>query len=930
MKKGNQTWLKLFNVHTHEWEIVKKLFWLQFFQGAGISFFFTSEFTRFIIKYPVQQLPWVMILSAVLLWAAGFLYTKFEHSTPFKRFNLSILAIMAGSMLLIRIGSHYFQADWFFYLSLAWFYVLYLLDSLVFWGIAAQLFDIRQSKRLFGVISAGDIPAKFIGYTLAGVVVTFTGINNLLLIGLGCILCSFPIFLSIARSEEKTLNHHAHGGHHTQHNGHHPAKNIHHSGRHTVGNLVQNFLNTSIILKIAVVSLLASACMVLVNYGFYAKVKEAYHDDLQLATFIAMFKAGLSIAALVTKTMFTGRLATNLGVRYSLYVTPVAMIILIGVVLLAGQSASGGNTIFYLFGAISIAVDVLRTAINTPVLLTAMQPLPTHERLRAHNIVKGIMDPFSNLLCGIILLAMFAIQKEVNLISLCYVLLVLGAGWIISIILVNKDYVNMLIKTISSRFFSQEEFSLNDPETVHKIKEKIQTGSYPEVLSILQMVSTKQSPLSTELLADFLRHPSQEVKLEAIKLLGARQLHFLKDDLNAMLMDGTPEAVKQEAVKTLCRLAESTTVLHAYISSPDPGIRKAAIIGMLSNHRAATKLSAEVELQQMLSSGNQEELFTGIDILREVQDEYDHPDHARLLVHENKEIRKKAIQAVGAGASEETLEALTGQLSTSDKLVLVALQRSGKKAIPHIARALGDEASGTSKQQKLISLCGKIGGQQAQELLLQVLKTRPSQSAEAIRALFRSKYAAAKEERTFFEDIARAYLKYAVELLQMQQALWGQGQPSSIIFNAIELELLEIREVLLGLFSILYNREQIRKVRSGLQANQKESIANAMEIIELTVRKDIGRYFNIIYEKIPLDRKCDDLKALHTDLHYQETDQVLQRILSEQPILYQDWTKACSMYISKKYGLPLDSSLFEKYLEADTMILQETARYARA
>lgn len=926
--KGSQSWLKLFNVHTHEWEIVKKLFWLQFFQGAGISFFFTSEFTRFIIKYPVHQLPWVMILSAVLLWIAGFLYTRFEHRTPFQRFNLSILAIMAGSMLLIWIGSHYFEQDWFFYLSLAWFYVLYLLDSLVFWGIAAQLFDIRQSKRLFGIISAGDIPAKFIGYTLAGVVVSFTGINNLLLIGLGCIICSFPIFLSIARSEEKTFSHHGHG--HAHHHGHHSTKHVHHSGRHVVGNLVQNFLNTSIILKIAVVSLLAAACMVLVNYGFYAKVKEAYHDDLQLATFIALFKAGLSIAALVTKTVFTGRLATNLGVRYSLYVTPVAMLILIGIVLLVGNTTAEGNTIFYLFGAISIAVDVLRTSINTPVLLTAMQPLPTHERLRAHNIVKGIMDPFSNLLCGIILLVMFAIQKEVNLISLCYVLLVLGAGWIIGIILVNKDYVHMLIKTISSRYFSQEEFTLNDPETIQKIREKIHSGSYPEVLSILQMVSSKQSPLSTELLADFLRHPAQEVKLEAIKLIGGRQLSLLKEDLQAMLQDSTPEPVKLEAIKTLCRLAESTTVLHTYISSQDPGIRKAAIIGMLSNHRAATKLSAEVELQHLLCSANLEELFTGIAILQEVQEDYDHPDHARLLTHDHPDIRKKAIQAVGAGASDQTLEALITQLGKSDKLVYIALQRAGKKAIPHIARALSLDVSGSAKQQRLISLCGKIGGPQAQELLLQTLKTSPEESGEAIKALYRSKYSATKGERQFFEEIARAYLKYAVELLQMQQALWGRDQPSSIVFNAIELELLEIREVLLGLFSILYNREQIRKVRSGLQANQKESIANAMEIIELTVRKDIGRYFNIIYEKIPLDRKCDELKALHTDLHYQQTNQVLQRILSEQPILYQDWTKACSMYISKKYGLPLESSLFDKYLEADTIILQETARYARA
>jgi ATP:ADP antiporter, AAA family len=189
---------------------------------------------------------------------------------------------------------------------------------------------------------------------------------------------------------------------------------------------------------------------------------------------------------------------------------------------------------------------------------------------------------------------------------------------------------------------------------------------------------------------------------------------------------------------------------------------------------------------------------------------------------------------------------------------------------------------------------------------------------------------AGNEIRPFFEELARAYLKYAVELLHMQKALPTDDFPSQLIYNAVDLELQEIRELLLGLFSFLYDREQIRKVRRGLDANQKESIANAMEIIELTVRKDIGRYFNILYENIPIDRKCDDLKFLNTDIHYQQTSQVLGRILSEQPIYYQDWTKACSMYISKKYGLSVDIRLFDKYLEADNQILQETARYACA
>ncbi len=104
-------------------------------------------------------------------------------------------------MFLLWIANYKLADDWFFYVLMAWFNVLYLLNNLQFWGIAALLFDLRQSKRLFAVISAGDIPAKFIGYTLALVFVPYTGAQNLLLMGAGCILVSIP-FLEVLSNRD--------------------------------------------------------------------------------------------------------------------------------------------------------------------------------------------------------------------------------------------------------------------------------------------------------------------------------------------------------------------------------------------------------------------------------------------------------------------------------------------------------------------------------------------------------------------------------------------------------------------------------------------------------------------------------------------------------------------------------------------------------
>jgi AAA family ATP:ADP antiporter len=914
---NNQFWLKILNVHSDEWKVVKNLFWLQFFQGAGISFFFTAEFARFLDKFPVYELPWVMVCSAFLLWLSGLAYTVLEHKISFKKFNSGLIILMAFSMLLVRVGSSFFPQDWFYFFSLAWFYVLYLLNNLEFWGIAARLFDIRQSKRLFGVISAGDIPAKFIGYTLALIFVPYTGTINLLIIGFICMLISLPFFHIIARTEEKSFTEG------------HVSKHIHHSGN-SIGNLVTNFAKSRIIQRIALISLLASACMIIVNYGLYAKVKEAYRDDIELAKFIAMFMAGLRIAALITKTIITGRLTTILGVRQSLFITPGMLILLVSIILITHWSNANEKLIFYLFGATSIGVDVLRTAINSPVLLTVMQPLPTHERLRAHNIVKGIMDPFATLFCGVLLIQLYRVQQEINLVSLCYILLLLALIWIGGIVWVNKEYLNMLIKTITSRFFSQEEFTLNDPDTLYKIREKIETGTHAEVLSVLNMISTKQNPISTELLIQFLNHPSADVQLEAIRLVGTKQLYSIKDKLDVFLFNDSSPSLKKEAIKTICKLADSHTELNAYLQHPDPELRQSALSGMLGNKRTATIAEAEKLLQQLLHSSNSSDLYTALMILEDVKDEYDHPHHAVLIDSDDPVIRRKAIEAIGSAADENSLSALLRQLNGSDKTILKALYSTGYRAIPFIARYLFEEKHSMHMRRQLINLCGKIGGQEANELLIKILKDSPTDSAETIKALYRGKYISDQQLRPFMEDLSRAYLKYAVELLQMQKALLEKDQPSLLLFNAVQIELSEIREILLCLFSCLYDREQIKKVRNGLEANQKDSIANAMEIIELTVKKDIGKYFNTLYENVHIERRCNALKLLHSEINYQKTDQVLGRILSEKPISYHDWTKACSMYISKKYKLKVDTTLLDKFKDSENPMLKETAGYATA
>ena len=114
-----------------------------------------------------------------------------------------------------------------------------------------------------------------------------------------------------------------------------------------------------------------------------------------MAGFFAIFLGGVRLITLVIKVGITNRLVDKIGLRRSLLITPV---ILLGICLIclffAARTSSFKNT-FYLFGVLALATDVLRMAVQSPVLLAAMQPLPTHQRLRGHTLLKGLMDPFA-------------------------------------------------------------------------------------------------------------------------------------------------------------------------------------------------------------------------------------------------------------------------------------------------------------------------------------------------------------------------------------------------------------------------------------------------------------------------------------------------------------------------------------------------------
>ena len=298
-----------------------------------------------------------------------------------------------------------------------------------------------------------------------------------------------------------------------------------------------------------------------------------------------------------------------------------------------------------------------------------------------------------------------------------------------------------------------------------------------------------------------------------------------------------------------------------------------------------------------------------------------------LLHDEDKEIRYAAMIAAGKSAEPTNLELLPALFDVHPKQVLQALITAGIKGLPQI-RFLLQQTTSPKQQSGLIMAVGRIGGQEAEQLLIRLLEQQTSNSAAILKALNRMNYRSDEQHKPLIDERTNQHLLRAVELLFMLNRLQENEKTNNFLYNSLQLELLEERETVLNLFSFYSEKEQVDKIKKALQLNQRETAANALELIEVTIRKDFAFTFNTVFEEADISFRCSRLRKMIPESLYRSIEQVVTHILEEEKEEFNHWTKACSLHSCKFHKLRVDETIFHKYLQSENRLLRETAAYA--
>ena len=171
------TW---FNIRPGEERPTALMLLHSFFMGISTVFFETAASALFLAQFDASALPFVYLAAAGVSILTGLTYTRLKDRVGFATLMIGTLGSLLLLVCLTRLGLSAFEAGWLVFSMMVAYRLISILTDLEYWALAARLYDVQQSKRLYSLIGSGEVTARILGAFSVPVLVALVGVSNLL------------------------------------------------------------------------------------------------------------------------------------------------------------------------------------------------------------------------------------------------------------------------------------------------------------------------------------------------------------------------------------------------------------------------------------------------------------------------------------------------------------------------------------------------------------------------------------------------------------------------------------------------------------------------------------------------------------------------------------------------------------------------------
>ncbi len=884
------------------------LFFLHnFFTNVGTTLVYVSANVLLLENHPEYSLPIAYVAAALTVMLAGKIYEHYEHHLALRKLSLGTmlasLFMVAVVMILLSLGHGVATAI----AIMVGFRVIYLLVNLEFWGLSALVFDVRQSKRLFGVIGSGDMPAKALGAVLATLIHSPSVLMILLVISLAFFALAFYTQILTFRHTQIPDPHHAR-----------PRRASISSSKIEQKYFAGNKLLTALCLGIVAIA----AAATWIEYHFFVNVKYKFHSQHDIIVFVGSVLTGTYLISTFVKTLFSGKVVERFGIKLTLYLLPLTTILVSLGLLISSYIRQDEPSLLVYYCVAYLLFEIVRRTIFDPVFLVLFQPLSTKNRLKGHTLAKGLYEPMGMFLAGTLLWIIYS--NDLSNLSLTFDLSLLFA--LVALFFFRKSYSAYILElknAISKRFIQSGELP-SPADVLPIIKDNLGSERKEEVINAIDWLAKNNDSILQQNMDSLLKNPNVQVRYKALEVLSAMNKPELTPYFFLYIESEPDTACQTLAVRIACASSKlSDEKLARYLAHQDNDIVRGAIVGSWEAGKSLSLIHGT--LRKLLRSKDEISLKIALTCLQEMNLAPHLEAVKELLVDGPKDIKSMALELLITQAPESLNQDIEPHIENGfSKSVIAALINAGDPGNRVLTQWL---QTGETKKKltDFVHVAEKNRTSFTQNILLNLLKSIYLNKSNiytkhidrsihfSILKSF-SKYPISTESQEVVSEFIHKEITASYQLLDTmdgasQDRMWQK---------TLQYELDLAKERLFYIFMALYDKDAIHSAWKGIRHNSNEKKANSIEMIENLIPRSLYPALQGILEDHPIAKKREFL------FQYVNEEEVkmplVDLILKEQDRRFTTWTIALA--ITK---VPQDIALPESILNHANQLIREVS-----
>lgn len=395
--------------------------------------------TAFLKRFGVEYLPIVNMITAlatfVIMGIVTGLMTRMAGARLFTLLFIFCGFSVAAIRLIIPLGIDLIYPLLFMLKS-----QYEVLLALLFWNLANDMFNTRQSKRLFPLITAGGVIGQILSSFATPWLARWLMLDNLLFVYLGTTLAGAVVVGSMGRQFPTLFHKGAVAG----------KRGKQRAMFDQIKSIIPLIKQSTLIKILVLMTFMANVLVPIMNYQFNYALDEQFASEGRLIEFFGYFRGVLNIVSLIL-LLFVKRLYSRWGLPVALMFHPFNYLLIFASFLLRFDIITAMYARF--------SSNVLRTTVNIPSMAILNGLFPESYRALVRPFLRGTIVRVALFMShGMILISTTLFHpKYLSLVALPF-----GISWVAATFFLKKHYAQILLDLVTENMIDLKSMQESD------------------------------------------------------------------------------------------------------------------------------------------------------------------------------------------------------------------------------------------------------------------------------------------------------------------------------------------------------------------------------------------------------------------------------------------------------------------------------------